>query len=245
MQNYSPSSYHRVIIPAQRQLREYFQLQNRISSFPSFHDLKLTPQNYSPSMAPIETLIESGCIGGKASQNQQLHNLSKIQYTNFTQDNSNDESDNSDSSDEIETQTLKMLQEPVVRSSEDEKDVNMVVEYEKCYCSVNFGEGLIKEMIMCSMFGTPVRTNAAIQGYRMIIERVTKIADNLPAFTDLTRDDRDSLLKENADLVVSLRGAIFFDPDKLGIEQVLLSVGKGELVLYEFLFLKINLNQGI
>ena len=43
---------------------------------------------------------------------------------------------------------------------------------------------------MCSMFGTPMSTSAAIQGYRMIIERVTKNADIPPAFTDLTREDK-------------------------------------------------------
>ena len=125
---------------------------------------------------------------------------------------------------------MNLLDEPEVKFSEDERKVmdNIVVEYEKCYRSVNFGEGLIKEMIMCSMFGIPVSASAAIKGYRMIIERVTKLADNLPAFIDLTREDRDNLLKENADLVVSLRGAVFFDPNKNGTEQVLLSIGLGE-----------------
>ena len=195
-------------------------------------------QNCLPPLLPVERSPKSMYISDKTNQDLQQCDLNNESYKDVPTENSNDDSDK-DFQVEIETHSLKLFDEPEVKFSEDERKVmdTMVVQYEKCYCSVNFGEGLIKEMIMCSMFGTPVSTSAAIQGYRMIIERVTKIADNLPAFTDLTREDRDSLLKENADLVVSLRGAIFFDPDKLGIEQVLLSVGKGELVLNEFLFL--------
>ena len=37
-------------------------------------------------------------------------------------------------------------------------------------------------------------------------------------------------LQENADLLVSLRGAIFFDSKKKGVDQVLISMGIGELV---------------
>ena len=35
--------------------------------------------------------------------------------------------------------------------------------------------------------------------------------------------------QENADLLVSLRGAIFFDSKKKGVDQVLISMGIGEL----------------
>ena len=77
------------------------------------------------------------------------------------------------------------------------------------------------------MCGIPVSTSAAIKGYRMIIERVTKFADNFHAFIDLPKEDRDSLLKENSDLVVSLWGAIFFYPNKNGTEQVWLCLGLG------------------
>ena len=34
-----------------------------------------------------------------------------------------------------------------------------------------------------------------------------------------------ALLKENADLVVSLRGAIFFDKKKRGMDQIMSSMG--------------------
>ena len=64
--------------------------------------------------------------------------------------------------------------------------------------------------------------------YRLSVERVTRIANSLDTFKTLSKFDQSSLLKENADLLVSLRGAIFFDSDKSGVEQVLLSMGNGE-----------------
>ena len=80
------------------------------------------------------------------------------------------------------------------------------------------------------MFGIPVSTSAAISGYRLSVERITRIAHNLESFTDLPKQDQNALLKENADLLVSLRGAIFFDSKKKGVDQVLISMGIGELV---------------
>merc|ERR1740128_895554 len=102
----------------------------------------------------------------------------------------------------------------------------MIVEsHDERYRSVNFGEELIKEMIMCSMFGIPMSTSAAISGYRLTVERITRIANNLETFGTLPKFDQNSLLKENADLLVSMRGAIFFDSRKKGVNQVLISMG--------------------
>ena len=39
-------------------------------------------------------------------------------------------------------------------------------------------------------------------------------------------------LQENADLLVSLRGAIFFDSKKKGVDQVLISMGIGNYNLF-------------
>ena len=52
-----------------------------------------------------------------------------------------------------------------------------------------------------------------------------RIANSLPCFTNLTSADQVTLLKENADLIVSLRGAIFFDKKKKGMDQILSSIG--------------------
>ena len=78
---------------------------------------------------------------------------------------------------------------------------------------------------MCSMFGIPVSTIAAINGYRLLVERITQIAHNLDCFTDLPKNDQNNLLKENADLL----GAIFFDSKKKGVDQVSISMGIGEI----------------
>ena len=79
------------------------------------------------------------------------------------------------------------------------------------------------------MFGIPMSTSAAISGYRLTVERITRIANNLDCFVDLPIMDQSSLLKENADLLVSLRGAIFFDSKKKGVNQVLISMGIGKI----------------
>ena len=79
------------------------------------------------------------------------------------------------------------------------------------------------------MFGIPITQNAALSGYKLTVARIQKIADHLDTFKGLTTNDQTILLKENADLLVSLRGAIFFDSRKRGVNQVLVSMGVGEL----------------
>ena len=74
----------------------------------------------------------------------------------------------------------------------------------------------------------------------------SRIANSLPCFTSLVQADQVALLKENADLIVSLRGAIFFDKKKKGMDQILSSIGISTYVIvlqkciffrYVFLFL--------
>ena len=135
-------------------------------------------------------------------------------------------------------QKLVLAQEPEVCFTEDEKYQleELVRDHDNVYHSVNFGEVLIKEMLMCSMFGVPVSTSAAIQGYRLQVERITRIANSLNLFTNLSKMDQVTLLKENADLLVSLRGAIFFDKKKKGLDQLMSSMGVGMFPQYHFLF---------
>ena len=137
----------------------------------------------------------------------------------------------SESEDEIK-QKITLRHEPEIIFSEDEKhqlDV-LVLDHDKVYHSVNFGEVLIKEMLMCSMFGVAMSTSAAIQGYRLQVERITRIANSSKCFTNLRKADQVILLKENADLLVSLRGAIFFDTKKKGVDQIMSSMGIGTIV---------------
>lgn len=89
---------------------------------------------------------------------------------------------------------------------------------------------------MCSMFGIPVSTSAAINGYRLTVERITRIAHNLECFTDLNKTDQSHLLMENADLLVNLRGAIFFDSRKKGVNQILISMGIDDMDTIKSMF---------
>ena len=116
-----------------------------------------------------------------------------------------------------------LLMEPIVEISEDEiSQIQLVVSrHESAYRSVPFGEELIKEMVMCSAFAVPMSTSGAITAYRLMIRRVAAMADSLEAFSALSQPARAAVLKRNADLMVSLRGAFFFEEKKKGLEQVL------------------------
>ena len=72
------------------------------------------------------------------------------------------------SSDEEPVSDQIKKSEPEIKFCQDEwYQINTLVKaHNDKYRSVNFGEELIKEMIMCSMFGIPVSTSAAISGYR-------------------------------------------------------------------------------
>merc|ERR1712200_117258 len=81
----------------------------------------------------------------------------------------------------------RMLMEPEIKFTQEEELQldKLVKQHNERYRSVNFGEELIKEMIMCSMFGIPVSMSAAISGYRLTVERITRIANHLDSFGTL------------------------------------------------------------
>ena len=113
---------------------------------------------------------------------------------------------------------------------EDEISVvnNIVCQHDKHYKSINFGEDLIKEMIMSSIFGIKMSANTAISAYRLMVQRVTRVSKHFSDFTNLSQKVQGLLLKRNADLVVSLRGAAFFQM-KTGLDQILTSLGFEDL----------------
>ena len=51
------------------------------------------------------------------------------------------------------------------------------------------------------MFGIPVSMSAAISGYRLTVERITRIANNLDCFGDLSKFEQNSLLKVPSRLI--------------------------------------------
>lgn len=148
-----------------------------------------------------------------------------------------DEGNSPDSFSGFEDQRMEDTGAPKMISEADTAEINHVVEtHDKCYFSVNFGEVLIKDMLMSSMFGVQISTSSALQAYKLQVERITRIANSLPCFTNLTSADQVTLLKENADLIVSLRGAIFFDKKKKGMDQILSSIGIKDRELVDGIF---------
>ena len=95
-----------------------------------------------------------------------------------------------------------------------EDEINVINEFvsqhDMHYKSINFGEDLIKEMIMSSIFGIPMSANTAMSAYRLMVQRVTRVSKHYNDFQSLSVKVQGILLKHNADLVVSLRGASFF-----------------------------------
>lgn len=98
------------------------------------------------------------------------------------------------------------------------------------YKSISFGEQLIKEMVMSSVFKVPLSPSATMSAYRLMIQRVTRVAQGLDSFINLPYKIQSMLLKQNADLIVSLRGAVFFEKRKGGLDQILISMGVDDLV---------------
>ena len=66
--------------------------------------------------------------------------------------------DTSDGEIEEDRKLIQLGKEPEIKFSEDEKQMldNLVRDHDNIYYSVNIGEVLIKEMLMCSMFGVQV-----------------------------------------------------------------------------------------
>ena len=69
-----------------------------------------------------------------------------------------DEGNSPDSFSGFEDQRMEDTGAPKMISEADKAEINHVVEsHDKCYFSVNFGEVLIKDMLMSSMFGVQVK----------------------------------------------------------------------------------------
>lgn len=146
-----------------------------------------------------------------------------------------DDDDDVSSDGRSESRSLSVLSsEPEIRVTDAEIEIirDVSLRHDERYKSVGFGEELIKEMVMCSVFGIPLSTSASIQAYRLMIQRITKVAHNFEHFLDMTHPVQTALLKQNADLIVSLRGAVFFDERKHGLEQVRKSKEKNYFPIY-------------
>ena len=75
-----------------------------------------------------------------------------------------DEGNSPDSFSGFEDQRMEDTGGPKMISEADTAEINHVVEtHDKCYFSVNFGEVLIKDMLMSSMFGVQVKRDEIIK----------------------------------------------------------------------------------
>ena len=97
--------------------------------------------------------------------------------------------------------------------------------YDENYFSINFGENLIQEMITSSIMGNPLSPNAAINAYHCMRHRITKVAKHFIGFTSLPGKIQSVLLKQNADMLISLQGVVFFQCKANGLDQILYSLG--------------------
>ena len=61
--------------------------------------------------------------------------------------------------------------------------------------------------------------------HRLAIQRVNKVATALSTFKALNFQTQSALLKHNADSIVSLLGAVFFEKTKQGLDQIILALG--------------------
>ena len=119
------------------------------------------------------------------------------------------------------------FQERLLEISKDEVETIRSIGYwhDRCYKSVDFGEDLIKEMLFSSVCGVSLSVQSAMTAYRLMIQRVNRVATGFDPFSRLSSRSQSTLLKHNADLVVSLRGAVFFETNKQGMDQIVISLG--------------------
>jgi len=260
---YSPPSQHLAVTPVTRAIM--VTSGDHLSSSPTHSQLPsrlsiASPESMTPPVFTRSVIVKSQYLGDPPCTTQHQTNLSQSFSPGVTPDQPapwhtpvtttrsgwgggmSEESEYEDSvysrSSDDERSIQGFLNEPEIKFTEEEYENlrSLVRSHDERYRSVNFGEELIKEMIMCSMFGIPISTSAAISGYRLTVERITRIANHLDCFAELPMLDQSSLLKENADLLVSLRGAIFFDSKKKGVNQVLISMGIDDLETIKTMF---------
>ncbi len=92
--------------------------------------------------------------------------------------------------------------------------------YDMRYKSVSFGANLLKEMMLSSLCGVPLSAEASVASYRLMVERVSKVAKGSDEFVSLPAGIQEELLRRNADAMVILQGSSFFQGETNGVEQV-------------------------
>nr|AID52837.1 nuclear receptor [Tigriopus japonicus] len=95
--------------------------------------------------------------------------------------------------------------------------------YDQQFLSVSLGEVIIKEMIVSSLYDVPISVSSSLSAYRLMVSRVTKIANSFDTFFNLPIQTGMALLKKNADPMVLVNGATFFSES--ASDQIQVSLG--------------------
>ena len=102
-------------------------------------------------------------------------------------------------------------------------DIQVATELSKKFdhdlCSISVGENVIRQKIMASMFGIPLSPECHVQAYRVMMQRIVKVALGYNPFISLPLNLQNILLKNNSMLIFSLR-MIFMDQRRQGMEQL-------------------------
>ena len=96
-------------------------------------------------------------------------------------------------------------------SVEDEtRIIDKIVEnYTLNYESINAGEYIIKQLVFSALFEVPVSENYLVASNRLLLQRIIKVAQNIPYFNDLPSRLQKVLLKHNAYMAVILRDTCY------------------------------------
>ena len=82
---------------------------------------------------------------------------------------------------------------------------------------------LLKTHFLTPILDSPqnrIELVARPEAYQVMCCRIERVALNLNEFRELHPATQHALLRHNTDLIVSLRGAVFFDQAKKGLDQV-------------------------
>eukprot|EP00095_Tigriopus_kingsejongensis_P003901 snap_masked-scaffold296_size217904-processed-gene-1.3 protein:Tk03901 transcript:snap_masked-scaffold296_size217904-processed-gene-1.3-mRNA-1 annotation:"retinoid x" len=110
--------------------------------------------------------------------------------------------------------------------TEDQFIENITKIYDQQFRSVSLGEVIIKEMIVSSLYNVPISVSSSLSAYRLMVNRVTKIANSFDTFCTFPMRIKMALLKKNADPMVLLNGATFFSESAK--EQIQVSMGEDD-----------------
>ena len=130
----------------------------------------------------------------------------------------------------LETKCPTISKSPCIRYLSVKVNLHMNIlqdltnQHDQHYLSVSFGENVIKEMIMSSVYGIQFNANTALFAYNVMMQRVQRVARNFSRFNVLPLNIQDILLQQNSDFIVSLHGAAFFQFKQTGLEQILRSL---------------------